>query len=103
MLDRAVESTDLVLEAMGQTEQCHIHKSWRINERHMGALQGLDKEATAFKYGKESVELFEAPPQLDYDDKDHPRFDPMYATMSDEEHRQMPKGESLGAVRDRVQ
>ena len=103
MLDRAVETTDLILEVMGQKDTCHVHKSWRINERHYGALQGLDKEATAFKYGVESPELFEAPPKLDYDDKDHPRFDPMYATMADEVHKQMPNGESLGAVRDRVQ
>lgn len=47
MLDRAVETTDLILDEMGLKKTCHVHKSWRINERHYGQLQGLDKKATA--------------------------------------------------------
>mgnify|MGYP006122758017 CR=1 FL=1 len=53
MLDRAVETTDLILEEMGLDESCHVHKSWRINERHYGSLQGFDKADTAVKFGKD--------------------------------------------------
>lgn len=92
MLDRAVETTDLILEEMGLADSCHVHKSWRVNERHYGSLQGLDKKATAEKFGKEQVKLWRQsynnpPPQIDFEHKDHPRYDPMYSHMSEEEHR----------------
>ena len=53
MLDRAIETCDLILEEMGIKDSTYIHKSWRLNERHYGALQGLDKKQVGEKYGKE--------------------------------------------------
>ena len=56
---------------------------WRLNERHYGALQGLNKSETAKKYGDKQVLTWRRsydirPPQLDWDDKRHPRFDEKY-------------------------
>ena len=53
MLDRAIETCDLILEEMGIKHSTYVHKSWRLNERHYGALQGLDKKQVGEKYGKE--------------------------------------------------
>ena len=108
MLDRAVETTDLILEEMGLDKSCHVHKSWRINERHYGSLQGFDKADTAVKFGKDQVKKWRQsynnpPPQIEYDSPNHPRFDPMYAHLSEAEYKQMPKGESLELVRARVE
>ena len=44
MLDRAIETCDLILEEMHIKDKTYVHKSWRLNERHYGALQGLDKK-----------------------------------------------------------
>ena len=57
MLCRATETLDLILEEM-DSKDTHVHKSWKINERHYGALQGLDKKATAEEYGSEQVKLW---------------------------------------------
>jgi 2,3-bisphosphoglycerate-dependent phosphoglycerate mutase len=63
-----------------------IKFSWRLNERHYGALQGLNKAETAEKYGAEQVQLWRRsydvlPPALEMDDPRHPRFDPRYSLM----------------------
>ena len=58
MLDRAVETTDLILEEMGLKDDCYVHKSWKINERHYGSLQGLSKKETADKFGQNQVKLW---------------------------------------------
>ena len=63
-----------------------VHRTWRLNERHYGALQGLDKAETAAKYGMEQTLLWRRsydvqPPRLDFDDPRHPRFDPRYADL----------------------
>ena len=60
---------------------------WRLNERHYGALQGLNKAETAEKHGDEQVLIWRRsydvrPPELDLDDKRHPRFDKLYSEMS---------------------
>lgn len=93
---------------MGLQNNTHVHKSWRINERHYGALQGLDKKEVANVYGQEQVKLWRQsydnpPPMLSYNDKSHPRFDPMYSHMPLEDHAVMPCGESLELVRKRVE
>ncbi len=80
---------------------CH---SWRLNERHYGALQGLDKRETTGKYGREQVQLWRRgyrvrPPALADNDPRHPRFDPRYADL---ETGELPSTESLEDTLKRV-
>jgi 2,3-bisphosphoglycerate-dependent phosphoglycerate mutase len=63
-----------------------VHKSWRLNERHYGALQGLDKAETLAQHGEEQFMLWRRsydtpPPAMAYDDPRHPRFDPRYRDL----------------------
>ena len=81
-----------------------IHLSWRLNERHYGALQGLDKQATAEKYGREQVHIWRRsydtpPPALSESDSRHPKLDPRYSHMKEEE---LPRTESLKDTLNRV-
>ena len=71
VLKRANHTLDLILEELGL--QIPINYSWRLNERHYGALQGLNKKETAEKYGDEQVHLWRRsadvrPPELEDDD-----------------------------------
>jgi len=71
--------------------------NWRLNERHYGALQGLNKAETALKYGDEQVLIWRRsydirPPELDWDDERHPRVDKKYKTLKKEE---LPSSECL--------
>ncbi|NUM89231.1 MAG: 2,3-diphosphoglycerate-dependent phosphoglycerate mutase [Bdellovibrionales bacterium] len=82
VLKRAIRTLWLVLD---ETDQMWIpvHRSWRLNERHYGALQGLNKSEMAAKYGEEQVHIWRRsydvlPPALDPDDPRHPRLDPRY-------------------------
>ncbi len=79
-------------------------KSWRLNERHYGALQGLNKLETVEKYGEDQVFVWRRsyatpPPPLDFSDKRHPRFDPKYHNLSANE---LPNSESLKDTKERV-
>ena len=81
-----------------------IHLSWRLNERHYGALQGLDKQATAEKYGREQVHIWRRsydtpPPALSESDSRHPKLDPRYSHMKEEA---LPRTESLKDTLNRV-
>jgi 2,3-bisphosphoglycerate-dependent phosphoglycerate mutase len=74
-----------------------VHRSWRLNERHYGALQGLNKAETAEKMGEEKIFQWRrsynvAPPPLDRSDPRHPSRDPRYAALSEAE---IPASESL--------
>jgi len=74
-----------------------VIKSWRLNERHYGALQGLNKAETAAKHGDEQTKIWRRsfdtpPPPLDRADPRHPGHDPRYAGLSDAE---LPATESL--------
>ena len=74
-----------------------IHTSWRLNERHYGALQGLNKAETAQRLGEEQVHAWRRsydirPPPLDRRDERFPGHDPRYADLSDKE---LPRAESL--------
>jgi 2,3-bisphosphoglycerate-dependent phosphoglycerate mutase len=82
---RAIRTANLALDEMGRL-WIPVRRSWRLNERHYGGLQGLDKKQTTEKYGKEQV--FEwrrsyttPPPALDLDDERHPRFDDRYKDL----------------------
>ena len=96
LLARARETLTLALEKLGQQE-LSIISSWRLNERHYGALQGLNKAETAEKYGAEQVRLWRRsydirPPLITRDDPRFPGKDARYAALTPEE---LPLGESL--------
>ncbi len=74
-----------------------VHRSWRLNERYYGALQGLNKRDTAVKYGLEQVQIWRRsydtpPPALAETDPRHPSFDQRYAHLKKE---QLPCTECL--------
>ena len=82
---RAIRTANLALDQMSRL-WIPVRRSWRLNERHYGQLQGLDKKETTEKYGKEKV--FEwrrsydtPPPPLELDDERHPANDPRYADL----------------------
>ena len=84
--DRAIRTTNLALEAMRQL-WVPVRRHWRLNERHYGALQGLDKKQTAERHGEEQVHLWRRsydvpPPPLDEDDERHARHDPRYRDLA---------------------
>ncbi len=95
-LKRAVRTLNQVLEAMDM-DWLPVEKSWRLNEKSYGAIQGLNKADTAKKYGDDQVLLWRRsfdvqPPALDLHDERSPRMDPRYAELSDSE---IPLTESL--------
>jgi 2,3-bisphosphoglycerate-dependent phosphoglycerate mutase len=101
-LTRAIKTLWLVLEEM-DLMWIPEKKSWRLNEKHYGMLQGLNKAETAEKYGADMVQLwrrsFDVPPQpLESDDERNPKFDPRYADLSPKE---IPLTESLKEVIER--
>ena len=95
-LKRAVRTLDIVLDRMNE-DWIPVTKSWRLNEKHYGMLQGLNKRETAEKYGDEQVHVWRrsydvAPEPLAADDPRNPRFDPRYAGVPAAE---LPATESL--------
>lgn len=96
VLKRAIRTLWIALDAM-DAMYLPVHNNWRLNERHYGALQGLNKAETAAQYGDEQVLIWRrayaiAPNPLDLDDPRHPRFDPRYARLTAE---QLPATECL--------
>lgn len=96
VLKRAIRTLWLVLDEMDRM-YLPVHNDWRINERHYGALQGLNKAETAAKYGEEQVKIWRRsfdvpPPALEPSDPRFPGFDPRYANLEPE---QLPLCESL--------
>jgi 2,3-bisphosphoglycerate-dependent phosphoglycerate mutase len=103
VLKRAIRTMWIVLDEM-DLMWLPVERSWRLNERHYGALQGLDKAQTVEKHGAEQVKIWRRsydipPPPLALDDKRHPRFDRRYAALKPEE---LPAAESLKTTLDRV-
>lgn len=103
VLKRAIKTLWIVLEDM-DLMWIPEYKHWRLNERHYGALQGLNKAEMAKKYGEEQVLLWRRsydvpPPPLDKDDPRNPRFDPKYKDLKDDE---IPLSESLKDTLNRV-
>ena len=85
VLVRAIRTAELTLEEMGR-QYLPVRRSWRLNERHYGALQGLNKKETAEQHGAEQVLLWRRsfdvpPPPLDPADDRHPRHDPRYSDL----------------------
>ena len=95
VLKRAEDTLD-ILKEMGE-ENIEIKRSWRLNERHYGALQGLNKDETREKYGEEQVLLWRRstnvrPPELEETDPRYPGNDPKYKELTKDE---LPKTENL--------
>ncbi len=96
VLKRANDTLTYILKEMGE-ENIQVKKSWKLNERHYGALQGLNKDETKKKYGEEQVLLWRRsvdlrPPELDESDPRYPGNDPKYKELKPEE---LPKTENL--------
>jgi 2,3-bisphosphoglycerate-dependent phosphoglycerate mutase len=96
VLKRAIKTLWIAMEEMN-LEWLPVYRHWRLNERHYGALQGLNKAEMAVKFGEAQVKLWRRsydtpPPALDWDDERHPRFDRRYAELTKDE---LPKCESL--------
>lgn len=96
VLKRAIKTLWIALEEMDQM-WIPVHNSWRLNERHYGALQGLNKADLAAKYGEEQVHAWRRsydvpPPALELEDPRHPRRDPRYARLAE---RELPLTECL--------
>jgi 2,3-bisphosphoglycerate-dependent phosphoglycerate mutase len=103
VLKRAIRT---LYTALGMMEQIWIpvHKNWRLNERHYGALQGLDKAETTAKYGEAQVKIWRRsydvpPPPMDQNDGGHPKFDRRYSRL---DQSVLPSTESLKTTLDRV-
>jgi 2,3-bisphosphoglycerate-dependent phosphoglycerate mutase len=103
LLRRAITTTHLALDAMDQ-HWISVTRSWRLNERHYGALQGLDKKQTAAKFGDDKVFQWRRsydtpPPALEPTDPRHPVHDRRYERLAPE---QIPATECLKDVVTRV-
>jgi 2,3-bisphosphoglycerate-dependent phosphoglycerate mutase len=96
VLKRAIRTCWIALDEMDLL-WIPVYRDWRLNERHYGALQGLDKGETAQKHGEAQLKIWRRsydipPPALALDDPRHPSRDPRYAAMRPDE---MPRTESL--------
>ncbi len=86
VLKRAIRTLWIVMDEM-DLMWIPVHRSWRLNERHYGALQGLNKAETAAKYGEEQVKIWRRsydipPPPLTPDDPRYPGHDPRYRSIN---------------------
>lgn len=96
VLQRAAHTLDILLSEMN-LRSIPMVQAWQLNERHYGALQGLDKAETALRLGQGRVLSWRRsfagrPPALEWDDHRHPRFDARYAAL---DRRLLPCTESL--------
>jgi len=96
VLKRAIRTLWLIMDTTDRM-WIPVERSWRLNERHYGALQGLNKAQTVEKHGEAQVKIWRRsydipPPALAADDPRHPRFDPRYAGVS---RALLPAAESL--------
>jgi 2,3-bisphosphoglycerate-dependent phosphoglycerate mutase len=103
LLKRAIRTLWIMLDGMDRM-WIPVERSWRLNERHYGALQGLNKAQTVAEHGEAQVKIWRRsydipPPALSADDPRHPRFDPRYAGI---DVSLLPATESLKTTLDRV-
>jgi 2,3-bisphosphoglycerate-dependent phosphoglycerate mutase len=103
MLVRAIRTLWLIMDEM-DLMWVPVERHWRLNERHYGALQGLDKAETAAKHGADQVKIWRRsydipPPALDVSDERHPAHDPRYRNLAP---GALPATESLKTTLDRV-
>lgn len=103
VLKRSIKTLDIVLEEMDLL-WIPVQKSWRLNERFYGALQGLNKDEVAAKYGADQVHKWrrdphELPPAITRDDDRYPGKDPRYKNLTE---RELPLTENLSETMERV-
>jgi len=103
VLQRTRQTVTALLAAMG-TPEVPLFTTWRLNERHYGALQGMNKHEIFATWGEEASRrwwrgYFEPPPPLEPDDPRHPRFDPLYAALPPDD---LPASESLRDCQQRM-
>jgi 2,3-bisphosphoglycerate-dependent phosphoglycerate mutase len=103
VLKRAIQTMWIVIEEL-ELEWLPVHRAWQLNERHYGALQGLNKAEMAEKFGEQQVHQWRRsydipPPALELNDERHPKFDPRYASLTPD---QLPATESLKITLERV-
>ncbi|MFZ5914230.1 MAG: 2,3-diphosphoglycerate-dependent phosphoglycerate mutase [Pseudomonadota bacterium] len=103
VLQRAIRTLWIILEEMELTWLPET-KAWQLNERHYGALQGLNKAETAARHGEEQLRIWRRsfdtpPPPLEENDPRHPKFDPRYKGLN---AQQLPGTESLKTTLNRV-
>lgn len=103
VLKRAIKTLNIIQDVMN-LDWLPVVRAWELNERHYGALQGLNKAEVAKEYGDDQVKVWRRsydvpPPALESTDKRHPRFDRRYASLAPE---QLPATESLKITLDRV-
>ena len=103
LLLRAIQTSQLALAEM-ELSWIPVRRTWRLNERHYGALQGLNKQQTADKYGEDKVKVWRRsydvrPPALEPSDERHPSHDARYATLPPEI---LPSTECLRDVVERM-
>ena len=102
LLIRAIHTAEIVSDIVN-IDRNDIKYDWRLNERHYGSLQGLNKSETAAKYGEEQVHIWRRsydipPPLLSEDDERHPKFNENFKNIDGE----LPIGESLKNVIERL-
>jgi 2,3-bisphosphoglycerate-dependent phosphoglycerate mutase len=103
VLKRAIRTLWIALDEM-DAMWLPVERTWRLNERHYGALQGQNKAQAVAEHGESQVKIWRRsydipPPALTLDDQRHPRFDRRYATLKAEE---LPTTESLKTTLERV-
>jgi len=102
ILNRAIETTEIVADIINFPKK-NIQYDWHLNERHYGALQGLNKSETAAKYGEDQVQIWRRsydipPPLLQENDDRHPKLNKKFKDINSD----LPVGESLKNVIDRL-
>lgn len=103
ILKRAIKTLRIVMDELDET-WLPVHKSWRLNERHYGALQGLNKTETAEKYGEDQVKIwrrsYDTPPPLLTDAEFKAQLkEPRFRSIKPDE---LPRGETLKTTLDRL-
>ena len=103
VLKRAIKTLGIIQDVMN-LDWLPVIRAWQLNERHYGALQGLNKAETAEKFGEAQVKVWRRsydvpPPALELTDERHPKFDRRYASLTPE---QLPATESLKITLERV-
>ena len=103
VLKRAIKTMEICLNQM-DLKNISIKYDWRLNERHYGKLQGLNKAQTAKKYGEEQVHNWRRsydspPPKLELNNNQHPKFDPKYNNI---DPSLLPNGECLKDTINRI-
>jgi len=103
VLKRTIRTLEIILDELGQTG-IPVYRSWRLNERHYGALQGMNKSEMAAKFGEGQVLIWRRsydvrPPALEVSDPRFPGNDPLYAEL---DRKYLPVAESLKDTVERV-